>query len=105
RQLAATPKPIAEIAREAGFYDHSFFTKQFVKYKGMTPKEFRARFQEMSDRKRFFPLGVVPPPPFAVRFQEMSDRKRFFPLGVVPPPPFAGAGAFEDEDEGDDEEV
>jgi PAS domain S-box-containing protein len=58
RLLASNRKPIAEIALESGFYDHSFFTKQFVKYKGMTPKEFRTRFRDMPDQKRFFPLGM-----------------------------------------------
>jgi hypothetical protein len=29
-----------------------------VKYKGMTPKEFRSRFRDMPDQKRFFPLGI-----------------------------------------------
>ncbi len=58
RLLASTRKSIADIALESGFYDHSFFTKQFVKYKGMTPKEFRSRFRDMPDQKRFFPLGI-----------------------------------------------
>jgi PAS domain S-box-containing protein len=58
RLLASTQKSIATIALESGFYDHSFFTKQFVKYKGMTPKEFRSRFRDMPDQKRFFPLGI-----------------------------------------------
>jgi PAS domain S-box-containing protein len=62
RLLASTRKSIADIALESGFYDHSFFTKQFVKYKGMTPKEFRTRFREMPDQKRFFPLGVPEAP-------------------------------------------
>jgi PAS domain S-box-containing protein len=59
RLLATTRKSISDIAVEAGFYDHSFFTKQFVKYKGMTPREFRTRFRETPDPKRFFPLGVM----------------------------------------------
>jgi PAS domain S-box-containing protein len=59
RLLASTRKSIADIALESGFYDHSFFTKQFVKYKGMTPKEFRSRFRDLPDQKRFFPLGVI----------------------------------------------
>lgn len=58
RLLASTRKPIAEIAQESGFYDHSFFTKRFAKYKGMSPKEFRARFREMPDQKKFFPLSA-----------------------------------------------
>jgi PAS domain S-box-containing protein len=58
RLLASTQKSIADIALESGFYDHSFFTKQFVKYKGMTPKEFRSRFRDMPDQKRFFQLGI-----------------------------------------------
>lgn len=58
RLLASTQKSIAAIALESGFYDHSFFTKQFVKYKGMTPKEFRNKFRDMPDQKRFFQLGI-----------------------------------------------
>lgn len=58
RLLASTQKSIASIALESGFYDHSFFTKQFVKYKGMTPKEFRNKFREIPDQKRYFRLGI-----------------------------------------------
>ncbi len=64
RLLVGTSKPIADIAVEAGFYDHSFFTKQFAKYKKMTPKEFRASFREMPDQKKFFSLGHYDPAVF-----------------------------------------
>ena len=70
RLLASTRKPIAEIAQESGFYDHSFFTKRFAKYKGMSPKEFRARFREMPDQKKFFPLS---PPEGTDPFMDDED--------------------------------
>jgi len=46
RLLTGTDKPIAEVSRESGFHDHSFFTKQFAKQKGMTPKEYRRAFRD-----------------------------------------------------------
>lgn len=61
RLLVGTDKPISDIAVEAGFYDHSFFTKQFVKYKKMTPKDFRTSYRNMPDQKKFFPLGHFDP--------------------------------------------
>jgi PAS domain S-box-containing protein len=59
RLLVSTGKSISDIAMDTGFHDHSFFTKQFVKYKGMTPKEFRRRYSENPEQARFFPLGVA----------------------------------------------
>ena len=56
RLLTGTDKSISDIAIEAGFYDHSFFTKQFAKYKGMTPKEFRRRFRDVPGNAQFFAL-------------------------------------------------
>ncbi|HAO98556.1 MAG TPA: AraC family transcriptional regulator [Fibrobacteres bacterium] len=61
RLLTGTDKSISDIALEAGFYDHSFFTKQFVKYKNMTPKEFRRCFREKPEQARFYPLGMIDP--------------------------------------------
>ena len=57
RLLTSTQKSISDIAIEAGFYDHSFFTKQFAKYKNMTPKEFRRKFHDAPDQMGFFPMG------------------------------------------------
>ena len=62
RMLVSTAKSISDIALEAGFYDHSFFTKQFAKYKGMAPKDFRRRYRDIPDQVRFFPLGPVEEP-------------------------------------------
>jgi AraC-like DNA-binding protein len=44
--LVSSLKPISEIAFETGFYDHSFFTKQFIRYKGMSPTTYRKAFSE-----------------------------------------------------------
>lgn len=44
--LRLTGKSIAEIAEECGFSDASYFTKSFKSIFGMTPKEYRARFEE-----------------------------------------------------------
>ena len=46
RLLTGTDKSILIVSREAGFNDHSFFTKQFVKQKSMTPKEYRRAFRD-----------------------------------------------------------
>jgi PAS domain S-box-containing protein len=56
RLLTGTDKPIATVSKEAGFHDHSFFTKQFVKQKGMTPKEYRRAFRDVPDAATLFPL-------------------------------------------------
>lgn len=39
--LAASRLPIARIGRETGFHDSSHFSKQFLKYTGLSPKAFR----------------------------------------------------------------
>jgi PAS domain S-box-containing protein len=41
RLLSSTLTPISDISLETGFYDHSFFTKQFIRYKGVTPRNYR----------------------------------------------------------------
>ena len=43
--LLATSKPIADIADEAVFTDASYFTKTFKSVFGMTPKEYRNKFE------------------------------------------------------------
>ncbi|MCD6023340.1 MAG: AraC family transcriptional regulator [Fibrobacteria bacterium] len=49
RLLTGSDKSILTVSQEAGFHDHSFFTKQFVKQKGMTPKEYRRAFRDVPD--------------------------------------------------------
>lgn len=44
--LRLTSKSVAEIAEENGFSDASYFTKSFKQSFGVTPKEYRARFEE-----------------------------------------------------------
>ncbi len=44
--LAGSQMPISDIALETGFYDHSYFTKQFLKHKNSTPKKYRQKFSE-----------------------------------------------------------
>jgi len=41
RQLRENNDTISTVAQRCGFYDHSYFTKQFVKNIGMRPKEYR----------------------------------------------------------------
>ena len=40
--LSTTDMTVAEIAQHCGYNDSSFFIKQFKKYKGITPKRYRA---------------------------------------------------------------
>jgi AraC-like DNA-binding protein len=42
RQLRENNDTISTIAQRCGFYDHSYFTKLFVKNIGMLPKEYRS---------------------------------------------------------------
>ena len=42
RFLRETDRPVAEIALECGFYDHSAFTRAFRAVVGVTPMQFRA---------------------------------------------------------------
>lgn len=41
--LSTSDMTIAEIAQHCGYNDSSFFIKQFRKYKGITPKQYRAK--------------------------------------------------------------
>lgn len=41
RKLRSTGRTLTDIALEAGFCDHSHFCRQFKKYTGVTPKEYR----------------------------------------------------------------
>lgn len=43
RELRETERPLADVAREAGFSDQSHFTKVFRRLTGRTPGEYRAR--------------------------------------------------------------
>ena len=46
--LTATELSVAEIAYNCGFGDSSFFIKQFRRYKGVTPKQYRRQGYEKS---------------------------------------------------------
>lgn len=43
-QLAQTDKSITEIYLDNGFYDQSYFGRQFKKFTGMTPRQYRLEF-------------------------------------------------------------
>ncbi len=43
--LTTSDRSVAEIAQACGFYDQSYFTKQFRKQLGQTPTEYRARYR------------------------------------------------------------
>lgn len=43
--LIHTRKKLADICASVGYQDPSYFTKQFKRYTGLTPKEYRERFQ------------------------------------------------------------
>ncbi|MEW4453470.1 AraC family transcriptional regulator [Bremerella sp. JC817] len=61
-ELLASGASVAQIATSCGFYDHSYFTKQFRKHLGISPTEYRVRYQDspadLSDS-----LGLSPPFP------------------------------------------
>ncbi|NBV87724.1 MAG: helix-turn-helix domain-containing protein, partial [Verrucomicrobia bacterium] len=44
--LSFTQKPLADVAVETGFTDQSHFTRCFHKSTGMTPRDYRLRFQK-----------------------------------------------------------
>jgi AraC-like DNA-binding protein len=50
RMLSGSQKSISTIAMNAGFYDHSYFTKQFVKHKKTTPTEYRNKYEGQPQR-------------------------------------------------------
>jgi PAS domain S-box-containing protein len=50
--LATDDRSIAQIALACGFYDQSYFTKQFHKLLGQTPTEYRARYMPGGGRDR-----------------------------------------------------
>jgi len=58
RMLSSSQKSISEIALDAGFYDHSYFTKQFIKHKKTTPTEYRIKHEGKSEGPRFLSLGT-----------------------------------------------
>ena len=51
RQLRENDDTISTVALRCGFYDHSYFTKQFVKHMGRLPKAYRAREQAETGRE------------------------------------------------------
>lgn len=58
-EILASQGTIAQIANACGFYDQSYFTKQFRKHLGMSPTDYRVRYQDslgqLSDS-----LGLAP---------------------------------------------
>lgn len=61
RLLTGSDRSISTVSRETGFHDHSFFTKQFVKLKGMTPKEYRRAFRDRPDTGGLFSPATPKP--------------------------------------------
>lgn len=47
--LTRTEKRVSEIALESGFYDQSYFTKQFVNLIRLSPSEYRKRFRQETE--------------------------------------------------------
>ena len=44
--LVSTEQPITAIGLSCGFWESSYFTKVFKKYKGITPKKYRQAARE-----------------------------------------------------------
>lgn len=55
RALVRTDRTIADIALNCGYYDHSYFTKQFKNSAGMTPLKYRQTYHESQ------PMRPTPP--------------------------------------------
>jgi len=47
RMLTSDDHSVAEIALRTGFYDQSYFTKHFKRQTGMTPTDYRQRYQTL----------------------------------------------------------
>lgn len=45
-RLLSSPMPITDIAYESGFSDSNYFTRQFKRIMGASPRDFRARMQD-----------------------------------------------------------
>ncbi|MFN3148478.1 helix-turn-helix domain-containing protein [Bremerella sp.] len=58
-EILATGGTIAQIATNCGFYDQSYFTKQFRKHLGISPTDYRVRYQE-SPNTLSDSLGLAP---------------------------------------------
>lgn len=57
--LVSTDLSVTEIAYRTGFYDHSYFTKQFTRHMKITPLAYRKKYARgLSDS----PRGMTPPP-------------------------------------------
>ena len=54
--LVKTTLPVTEIALQAGFYDHSAFSKKFSELIGMSPRDYRKRLHLLS------PIPELPQP-------------------------------------------
>jgi len=48
RELSETSHTIAQIASRCGFYDQSYFNKQFRRHLGTSPSEYRLRYRDPS---------------------------------------------------------
>lgn len=48
--LSSTELSVAEIAAQTGFYDQSYFTKQFRRHTGLTPLVYRRKYREDASR-------------------------------------------------------
>ena len=54
--LGQSELSVTEVAARCGFWDSSYFTKVFKKYKGYTPKEFRKR----TEAPKIYPAQALP---------------------------------------------
>jgi PAS domain S-box-containing protein len=48
KQLVNTRRPVAWIARATGFFDQSYFSKQFSRRMGLSPRQYRERYYQGS---------------------------------------------------------
>ena len=51
-QLVASDRPAGDVALECGFYDQSYFTKQFRRFLGETPSAYRRRNRDLAPSGR-----------------------------------------------------
>ena len=78
RMLKERQSPIGDIARALGYSDPAHFTRAFLRWTGITPRDFRRQCAAIEERRPLPPLmsGVPRPTPAGAKGQEWTPGKR-----------------------------